>query len=228
MGDVLSKAADGVGNALAAPLKAMLGGSCEDVCSGVWDITCFITHLCVSDLMRLFMILILCYITLLFFYLFFKLGVCQCVGKTVCKMYCSACKAYCSALGCMACFFWHKLTNVKRVNRRRRRRRRFPDVETSDSSTSGGGGSDRDASVSRKRKVITKEMESSRHHNHHSRHRHRHHHRRMNGRQFGVEVKGRPLKLKKLRHHRRHHHHPRKNTVALGTETASFKRRRLV
>ncbi|XP_031105820.1 uncharacterized protein LOC116010518 [Ipomoea triloba] len=226
MGDVLSKAADGFGNALAAPLKAMLGGSCEEVCSGVWDITCFITHLCVSDLMRLFMILVLCYITLLFFYLFFKLGICQCVGKSVCKMYCSACKAYWSALGCMTCFFWHKLTNVKRVNRRRRRRRHFPDVETSESSTSGGG-SDRDASVSRKRKVITKEMDSSRHHNHHSRHRHRHHHHRMNGRQFGVEVKSRRLKLKKLRHHR-HRHHPRKNTVALGTETASFKRRRLV
>lgn len=161
---------------------------------------------------------------LLFFYLFFKLGICQCVGKSVCKMYCSACKAYWSALGCMTCFFWHKLTNVKRVNRRHRHRRRFPDVETSESSTSGGG-SDRDASVSRKRKVITKEMESSRHHNHHRRHR-RHHH-RMNGRQVGVEVKSRSLKLKKLRHHRRHHH-PRKNTVALGTETASFKRRRLV
>ncbi|CAH9081853.1 unnamed protein product, partial [Cuscuta europaea] len=63
MGSVLSKAADGFGNALATPFKAMLEGSCEDVCSGVWDVSCFITHLCVSDLIKLFMILVLCYIS---------------------------------------------------------------------------------------------------------------------------------------------------------------------
>lgn len=164
---------------------------------------------------------------LLFFYLFFKLGVCQCIGKAVCKMYCSACKAYWSVLRCMTCFFWHKLTNVKRINRRRRHRQHFPDIETNESSTSSRGSSlfaDRDVGVSRKkRKLITKEMESNRHHNRH-RHRHRHHHHKINKKQVDVQVKGRSLKLNKLKHHQ----HPRKNTGIRRTETTSFKRRRLV
>ncbi|RAL42164.1 hypothetical protein DM860_011947 [Cuscuta australis] len=215
MGSVLSKAGDGIGNALAAPFKAVLQGSCDDVCAGVWDVPCFITHLCVSDLMKLFIILILCYITLLFFYMFFKLGICQCLGRTICGVYCSACKAYWSAMGCMACFFWHKLTQVERVNRRRHH---FADIESGniDGSFAANGG------VS-----ISERCPHS-----HLRRRRRHHHRPyMGGGEAGVRVQGRRLgstrRKKKLRHHR-HHHGGRKDIVVLGPKMASFKRRRIV
>lgn len=67
MGTVVSKAADGIGGVLgdvfAAPFKSILGGSCEDICSGPWDVTCFIEHLCVSNLVKLLMILGLCFIS---------------------------------------------------------------------------------------------------------------------------------------------------------------------
>ncbi|CAH9081854.1 unnamed protein product [Cuscuta europaea] len=247
MGSVLSKAADGFGNALATPFKAMLEGSCEDVCSGVWDVSCFITHLCVSDLIKLFMILVLCYITLLFFYMFFKLGICQCVGKTICGMYCSACKAYWSSIGCLMCFLWHKLINVQCVDRHHRGRRRFIDVESGYNSFSLGddcsfvdGGN---VWVSRKRKMMIKRMgehrlhsqHHSRYHSHCRRHlrrhrrrhcqsrRHHHHHQgSMYTREVGLRVRGRPLRLEKLRHHS-----PRKDVVVVGPKMTSFKRRRM-
>ncbi|KAI5313571.1 hypothetical protein L3X38_042747 [Prunus dulcis] len=66
-GDVIGEAADGVGGLLVkaflAPFKTTFGGSCEDVCSRPWDFVCFIEHLCVSNLLELLMILVLCYIT---------------------------------------------------------------------------------------------------------------------------------------------------------------------
>ncbi|CAH9118412.1 unnamed protein product [Cuscuta epithymum] len=238
MGGVLSKAADGFGNALAVPFKAMLEGSCEEVCSGVWDVSCFITHLCVSDLIKLFMILVLCYITLLFLYMFFKLGICQCVGKTICGMYCSACKVYWTSIGCLMCFFWHKLINVQRVDRRLHRRRRFVDVESGDNSLSLYGESSfvdgGDVRMSRKRKMMIKgtgerRLYSQHYSRHHSpRHQHCHqksHHPRgsMYRREAGLQVKGKPLRLEKLRHHSQ-----RKDIVVVGPKMASFKRRRIV
>ncbi|KAK9929903.1 hypothetical protein M0R45_026973 [Rubus argutus] len=48
---------------------------------GIWFV--FIEHLCVSNLFKLLMILVLCYITLLFFYLVLKLGIFQCIGKSL-------------------------------------------------------------------------------------------------------------------------------------------------
>ncbi|XP_062110929.1 uncharacterized protein LOC133822569 [Humulus lupulus] len=135
MGSVISHAANGVGgllgDAITAPFKTVFGRSCEDICSGPWDVICFIEHLCVSNLLRLLMILVLSYITLLFFYLLFKVGICQCIVKSLCKMCWAACEAYWYALEDITCFLWHKLMNTKRVNRRRRRpqRRRFHDIE---------------------------------------------------------------------------------------------------
>lgn len=72
---------------------------------------------------------------LLFFYLFFKLGICQCIGRSLCKMCCAACEACCFAIGDITCYLWHKLINTKRVYRGRRRRQRFRDVELGYSST---------------------------------------------------------------------------------------------
>lgn len=75
MGSVVSQAANGiggvVGNAFAVPIKTLFGVSCEDVCSGPWDLICFIEHLCVSDLLKLLMILALSYMSNLFVFFYF-------------------------------------------------------------------------------------------------------------------------------------------------------------
>ncbi|KAJ8467903.1 hypothetical protein OPV22_030455 [Ensete ventricosum] len=123
MGSVISKAANGVGtalgNAFVAPVKTIFGASCEGICSGTWDITCFIEHLCISNLLRLLMVSVLAYITLLFIYLLFKVGILQCVCRSICKMSWAACKTYLTALKEITCFLWHKLKNTKRTYRRR-------------------------------------------------------------------------------------------------------------
>ncbi|EEF48707.1 uncharacterized protein LOC8259945 isoform X2 [Ricinus communis] len=125
MGAVVTKAANGVGgvvgNLFGAPFRAFLGASCQDVCAGPWDVMCFVEHLCVSDVVKLVMILGLCYITLLFLYLLFKIGIWQCIGRSLCKMCWAACESYWSGLEYMSCFLWHKLKNTKRGHRRRRR-----------------------------------------------------------------------------------------------------------
>ncbi|KAF6141744.1 hypothetical protein GIB67_027922 [Kingdonia uniflora] len=135
MGAVIGKAANGVGvilgNTFIAPIKTVFGGSCEGVCAGTWDITCFIEHLCVSNLVKLLMVFGLSYITLMFFYLLFQLGVIQCIGRSLCKMGWAACETYFIALEDITCFLWHKLRNTKRVYRRRR----FQDVEEGFSSS---------------------------------------------------------------------------------------------
>ncbi|XP_058097839.1 uncharacterized protein LOC131242897 isoform X2 [Magnolia sinica] len=119
MGTVISKAANGIGATLAAtfvaPIKTIFGASCEGVCSGTWDLTCFIEHLCVSNLVKLLMVLGLCYIR-----------------RSLCKMSWAACKTYWYALGDISCFLWYKLKNTKRIYRRRRH---FPDVEEGYSSS---------------------------------------------------------------------------------------------
>ncbi|CAL9146557.1 unnamed protein product [Musa hybrid cultivar] len=134
MGSVISKAANGVGtalgNAFVAPVKTIFGASCEGICSGTWDITCFIEHLCISNLLRLLMVSVLAYITFLFIYLLFKVGILQCVCRSICKMSWAACKTYWTALKEITCFLWHKLKNTKRTYRRR-----FENVEEGYSSS---------------------------------------------------------------------------------------------
>lgn len=70
--------------------------------------------------------LFLFFSVLMFITLLFKLGICQCVVKSICKMSCAACAAYWYAIGEMVSCLWHSLTNVKRV---RRRRKRLSDIE---------------------------------------------------------------------------------------------------
>lgn len=65
---------------------------------------------------------------LLFICLLFKLGICQCIGRSLCKMCC---------VTCQSCWFvfenlWYKQINTKRVYRGRRR---FRDVELGYNST---------------------------------------------------------------------------------------------
>ncbi|CAA6662697.1 unnamed protein product [Spirodela intermedia] len=118
MGTAISRAASGIGtvlgNTFLAPLKTILSASCEGVCSGTWDVICFIEHLCISDMLKLLMVLLIAYLTLFFIYLLFKVGIVQCIGKNLCKMSWAACETYWSALGGITCFLWHKLKDTKR------------------------------------------------------------------------------------------------------------------
>ncbi|KAG9441968.1 hypothetical protein H6P81_017822 [Aristolochia fimbriata] len=133
------KAANGVGvvlgNTFVAPIKNIFGRSCEGICSGTWDIICFIEHLCVSNLVKLLFVFILTYITLLFFYLLFKLGIIQCIGRSLCKMCWATCETYWHAMRHICCFCWYKIRTVKRQYRGRRR---FRDIEQGSSSSSDG------------------------------------------------------------------------------------------
>ncbi|MQL81872.1 hypothetical protein Taro_014346 [Colocasia esculenta] len=69
-----------------------------------------------------------------FFYLLFKVGIIQCMGRNLCKMSWAACQAYWSALKGIVSFLWHKLKNTKRVHRRR-----FRDIEEGCSSSDDDG-----------------------------------------------------------------------------------------
>ncbi|CAH8356174.1 unnamed protein product [Eruca vesicaria subsp. sativa] len=109
-----------LGNVFTAPFKATLGRSCLNVCSGPWDLSCFIEHFCLPDIAKLVLISGLCVIILMFITLLFKLGICQCVVKNICKMSCAACAMYWFAIGEMIRCLWHSLTNTKRVYRRKR------------------------------------------------------------------------------------------------------------
>lgn len=109
---------------------------------------------------------------MMFLYLLFKLGICQCIARSLCKICCAGCEAYWFALEDMSCFLWHKLKNTKRVNRRRYRPR-FQDIEAGCSSSSGSDYSDnyhyRRLSDSRKRNREKKRHKSQRYcpHQHH-------------------------------------------------------------
>ncbi|XP_075666083.1 uncharacterized protein LOC142635921 [Castanea sativa] len=98
---------------------------CGGVCSGPWDVVFFIKHLCVSDLVKLLMILVLCYIMLLFFYLLFKLGICQCIGRSLCKMCWAACETYWFALEDITYNYHHLKVSRKRKSVRKRRKDRL-------------------------------------------------------------------------------------------------------
>ncbi|XP_010263313.1 PREDICTED: uncharacterized protein LOC104601611 [Nelumbo nucifera] len=152
MGTVISKTATGIGgilgNAFVAPIKTVFGGSCEGICLGTWDIICFIEHFCVSNLVKLLMVLGLAYISIMFIYLLFKIGIIQCVGRSLCKMRWAACEAYWRALQHITCFLWHKLKNTKRVHRCRH----FQDIEEGCGSTDDGDCSETYGSLSTKRK----------------------------------------------------------------------------
>ncbi|KAJ0960109.1 hypothetical protein J5N97_000112 [Dioscorea zingiberensis] len=135
MGTIISKAAGSIGtllgNSFVAPFKAIFGKSCEGVCQGTWELICFIENLCISNLLRLLMVLVLTYITLLFVYLLFKVGIIQCIGRNLCKISWAACTTYWTALEEMSCFLWHKIKNTKRTYRRRK----FKDLEEGYSSS---------------------------------------------------------------------------------------------
>ena len=72
---------------------------------------------------------------LLFFYLLYKLGICECVSRCLCRMvwaYFASCFYACDYC---CTFFCVKLRLLKRTNRRSRRRKRI--IEMLDTSSSG-------------------------------------------------------------------------------------------
>ncbi|CAL5381774.1 unnamed protein product [Camellia sinensis] len=142
--------------------------------------------------------------SLMFFYLMFELGICQCIGRSLCKMCWAACETYWFALEDFTCFLCHKLKNVKQVNRRHRRQRRFHDVELGCSSSEESTSLDVDRSVIRRRKLIRKRKDrpestfyplrqglKNRYGSHNHHHHHHHHHLRLRTREVPVHVKGR-------------------------------------
>ncbi|XP_057968536.1 uncharacterized protein LOC131158007 isoform X3 [Malania oleifera] len=170
--------------------------------------------------------------TIMFLYLLLKVGIIQCIGKSLCKMCWAACETYWFILEDITCFLWHKLTNVKRVNRRRRRR--FQDIELG-SSSSGESESldnfyswsaDRKQKPVRRKNQLQNSLHFARQHpkcrsgSHHHHHHHHHHHERLKtGASLSVRVKGssqRVRSLKKLQIRRVHN--PRRKRV-------TFKRR---
>ncbi|PUZ69485.1 LOW QUALITY PROTEIN: hypothetical protein GQ55_2G112500 [Panicum hallii var. hallii] len=144
MGSVVSSAANGVGtlvgNVVSAPFKVLFGASCESVCLGIWDLPCFIEHICISSLLRLFVVIIVTYIVLLFGYVLCKLGIVKCVAKNAFKMVWKPCSACCGALGLL----WEKVRDTKRVHRGRRER----DLGEPSSMTRDGTGSSSSSSSS--------------------------------------------------------------------------------
>ncbi|KAG6668938.1 uncharacterized protein LOC122303175 [Carya illinoinensis] len=230
MGGVISKAANDIGgvlgNAFVAPVKTIFGASCGGVCLGPWDVVCFIEHLCVSSLVKLLMILVLCYIMLLFFYLLFKVGICQCIGRSLCKMCWAACETYWFALEDITCFLWHRLKNTKRINHRHRHR--FQDIELGYSSSDESDLSDNylHLDVSRKRRSVRERRKDrllssvypSRRHSSHS---HHIHHVQLKSREPSIHVKGGSQGLMRLRQLQL------SEVRNAQTEAGSFKRRRL-
>lgn len=82
-----------------------------------------------SNLLKSLAMLGVCFIFLLFFYLMFKVGICQCIARSLCKMCWAACEAYWFLFEDITCSFWHKLKNTNRFNHQRRHRRHFHDVD---------------------------------------------------------------------------------------------------
>ncbi|KAK3444808.1 hypothetical protein EUGRSUZ_A00749 [Eucalyptus grandis] len=115
---------------------------------------------------------------LLFLYLLFKLGICQCIGRSLCNMCWLACETYWRALGHICCFMWYKISSTKRVYRGRRR---FRDFEAGHSlSDISYDYSSHHLSASRKRKLLRERTEgrlasySNCSHRRHGHHHHRH------------------------------------------------------
>ncbi|CAN1306156.1 hypothetical protein LINPERPRIM_LOCUS26726 [Linum perenne] len=140
MGSVLSQAASGagafLGNLVTAPLKSIFGGSCDEICRGPWDVGCFVEHLCISNLFKFVLILVLCYIIVVFVYLLFKVGIFQCLIKSLCKMCWTAFATYCYALHDVTCCLCNKLTSVPRRRRRQKMGRHSRDIERGGSMSS--------------------------------------------------------------------------------------------
>lgn len=141
MGNVVGTFSSGfaqlVNNILGRPLDFLAGKNCDSACGSTWDFVCYIENFCVTHLLKLVMVATLVYFVLLFFYLLYNLGICQCICHSVCRII-WACFSTCfSSLDFCCTYLCFKLRTVKR--RRRRKRRDIEEsVETSSSTSEGG------------------------------------------------------------------------------------------
>ncbi|KAL6996083.1 hypothetical protein U1Q18_006219 [Sarracenia purpurea var. burkii] len=197
MGDVISKAANGIGtllgNAFVAPIKTVFGRSCENM--GYYLFHRASVSLQSAETVNGYGAL-----------LHKSVGICQCIGKSLCKMCWAACETYWFALEDITCFLWHKLKNTKRVNRRRQHWHHFRDAEVGCSSSEERASLYVDRSRSRG-KLIRKRKDrlrssfyplrqgSQSRYGIQSHHRHRHHS-RLKIREGSVHVKGRSHGIK--------------------------------
>ncbi|KAL2467759.1 hypothetical protein Fot_51284 [Forsythia ovata] len=132
-----------IGKLLGHPLDFLAGKSCDSICGSTWDFICYIENFCVSHLLKVAMVATLSYFVLLFFYLTYKLGICQCICYTLCRTT-WACFATCFSMLDFCCtYLCFKLKSVKRTNRRRKR-----DIEKELSSSTGTSEEDYEDSFS--------------------------------------------------------------------------------
>ncbi|KAJ6367360.1 hypothetical protein OIU77_003674 [Salix suchowensis] len=170
------------------------------------------------------MIFALSYLTLMFFYLLFKVGICQCIGRSLCKICWAGCEAYWFAFEDITCFLWHKLKNTKRVNRRRR----FRDIEAGYTSSSESDSSEDYHHLGRKNKsgMERRRTRSRSWRSLHpssrfgSRNNHHRHHVRLKTREISVHVKGGSRRPRNSRQLQLRLRNPRRNM-------GMFKRKRL-
>ncbi|XP_058097467.1 uncharacterized protein LOC131242683 [Magnolia sinica] len=119
MGNIVSSFFSGffkvVSTLFGAPLDFLAGKSCSTLCGSTWDLICYIENFCVGNLLKMVVVLALFYIVLLFFYLLYKMGICDCIGRSLCKMTWALCTSYFNACeyGCM--FLWIKLRNLRQT-----------------------------------------------------------------------------------------------------------------
>ncbi|XP_077212892.1 uncharacterized protein LOC143848004 [Tasmannia lanceolata] len=129
VGSFLSGFVKIVGGLFGTPLDFLSGKSCSSSCGSTWDLICYIENFCIANLVKMVVVLLLFYIVLLFFYLLYKTGICQCVGRSLCKMLWAlfASSFYACEYGCM--FLWIKARSIKRMNQNH-----LIDIEDYDSS----------------------------------------------------------------------------------------------
>ncbi|XP_059630312.1 protein HAPLESS 2 [Cornus florida] len=136
MGNIIASFFSGlahvIGNLFGSPLDFLAGKSCSSVCGSTWDFICYIDNFCIANLLKLAAVSALFYFVLLFFYLLYKLGICQCVGRTLCKSTWAFFAIYFSVCDYCCTFLCYKLRMLKQIHRKHRRRAREFDTGTSE------------------------------------------------------------------------------------------------
>ncbi|KAJ0026154.1 hypothetical protein Pint_08136 [Pistacia integerrima] len=136
MGSVISSVLSGFGNVLGDlfgdPLDFLAGKSCSSVCGSTWDFICYIENFCLANLLKLAIVLALSYFVLLFFYVLYKLGICWCIGHSLCKMIWACLATWFSFWEYCCTFLCVKLIKFKRSNQHRRRNVEISEMDTSD------------------------------------------------------------------------------------------------
>ncbi|KAF5725315.1 hypothetical protein HS088_TW23G00036 [Tripterygium wilfordii] len=134
MGNIIASFFSGlakvIGDLFGSPLDFFKGKSCNSVCRSTWDFICYIENFCVANLLKMAMVFALLYIVLLFLYLLQKLGICQCVGWSLCKFLWACLASWFSIWEYCCTFLLVKVLRLKRRNRERRQSN-FEEFDTS-------------------------------------------------------------------------------------------------